>query len=238
MRLQTAQRAICSFGFARNSIQDKKMKKVILFGDSIRLGYQQYVKESFDGVAEVFVPDVNCAFAQNTLRYANIWKEKFALPEDADLIHWNVGLWDVLRIMGDDVFTPPEFYAQLIARLRKRFSLLFPKAKQVFATSTSVVEEGYEYPYQRYNKDIELFNKIAIETLIPLGAEINDLYTLTKGLPESCRSDMTHFYTEQGIKAVGNQVVKSICEVLQIPFTINQKEEVLVPKFSKEVVGN
>ncbi|MBO5010011.1 MAG: hypothetical protein J6D20_04860 [Clostridia bacterium] len=30
------------------------MKKVILIGDSIRMGYDKYVKEALDGVAEVW----------------------------------------------------------------------------------------------------------------------------------------------------------------------------------------
>ena len=214
------------------------MKKILLLGDSIRLGYDGYVKTALADVAETYFPKENCAFAQYSYRWLHVWKENEGSPNDIDLVHWNVGLWDVLRSFGEDTFTSPEYYGEMIKRLQKRIAFLFPNAKQIFATSTSVVEIGYEPPYQRFNSDIEKFNTIAIETLTPLGVGINDLYTLTKGLPESCRSDMTHFYTEQGIKAVGNQVVKSICEVLQVPFTINQKEEVLVPKFSKEVVGN
>jgi hypothetical protein len=82
-----------------------------------------------------------------------------------------------------------------------------------------------------------LLNKIAVETLAPLGVEINDLYTLTKGLPESFRSDMTHFYTEDGIKAVGGQVIKAICQSLNMPFTIDKEINAIVPQLSQELVG-
>jgi hypothetical protein len=213
------------------------MKKIFLLGDSIRFGYQNYVMDSFKDVAEVYGAQESCRFAQHMLRWVHEWKQKENIPTDIDLVHWNVGLWDVLRIMDDGVFTPPEMYRELIKRLHNRLSQIFPNAKQVFALSTNVLEEKYEPPYQRYNKDIELLNEIAIETLAPLGVQINDLYTFTKGLPANCRSDMTHFYTEDGIKAVGGQVIKAICEALDMPFTIDKEVNAVVPQLSQELVG-
>jgi hypothetical protein len=108
----------------------------------------------------------------------------------------------------------------------------------VFALSTCVVEERYQPPFQRYNEDIELFNEIAVKTLVPLGVEINDLYSLTKNAPKECRSDMTHFYTEEGILLVGGQVVKKICDVLAIDETELKEGSVIVPSLSKEIVGH
>lgn len=213
------------------------MKKVLLLGDSIRFGYQNYLQDSFAGIVEVYGAKESCRFAQFMLRWVHEWKEKENIPEDLDLVHWNVGLWDVLRIMDDGVFTPPEMYRELLKRLHNRLKTIFPKAKQVFALSTSVIEEKYEPPYFRFNKDIEEFNKIAVETLTPLGVEINDLYTFTKTLPESCRSDMTHFYTQDGIKAVGGQVIKAICQALNMPFAIDKEVNAIVPQLSQELVG-
>ncbi len=40
------------------------MKKLILLGDSIRMGYAAYVKEKLAGAAEVLFPEENCRFAQ------------------------------------------------------------------------------------------------------------------------------------------------------------------------------
>lgn len=213
------------------------MKKVLLLGDSIRLGYEKYVKESFQDFAEIYAPNENCAFSQYMLRWVSEWKRKENYPDDIDLVHWNVGLWDVLRIMDDGTFTTPEYYAYTLERLHHRLELLFPKAKQVFALSTAVVEEKYEPPYQRYNKDIEQFNEIAIKTLSPLGVKINDLYTLTKNASEECRSDMTHFYTPVGIKLVGDKVLDCICDELDIPLSQLKDVSATVPTLSKEIVG-
>jgi hypothetical protein len=213
------------------------MKKVLILGDSIRLGYGCYVKAVLEDEAEVYSAKENCAFAQYTLRWINEWKIKEGYPDDMDLIHWNVGLWDVLRICGDDTLTSPEFYGETLKRIEKRLRVLFPKAKQVFATSTSVIEEGYTPPYQRYNSDIEKFNKIAVETLAPLGVAINDLYSITKNAPRVCRSDMTHFYTVEGIKLVGEKVVRTICEQLAIPLDRAKDVASVVPSLSQEIIG-
>ena len=78
------------------------MKKIVLIGDSIRLGYEKYVKEAFEGVAEVYSPTENCRFAEYTLRFATDWKSKGQWPGDVDVVHWNAGLWDVLELFGDD----------------------------------------------------------------------------------------------------------------------------------------
>ena len=201
------------------------MKKIILLGDSICYGYQQYVTDALKSMAEVIYPKVNAAFAENLLRFVNIWKDEEKLPEDADVVHFNVGLWDVLRIYGDDVLTPPEYYEQLLPRIFKRLSLLFPKAKIIFATSTSVIEEDYEPPYQRYNADILKLNEIAKKVLIPLGAYIDDLYEATRNIPkgDARRSDMTHFSTAEGVKFVGEKVVENICDTLGLRIAETKK---------------
>lgn len=213
------------------------MKKVILFGDSIRLGYEGYVTNALEGIVEVYKSKDTAAFSQYMLRWVGEWKRKENYPDDVDLVHWNVGLWDVLRIMGDDTFTTPEYYAYTLKRLYQRLKVLFPCAKQVFALSTAVIEEGYEPPYQRFNSDIEQFNKIAVEVLSPLGVEINDLYTLTKNAPSECRSDMTHFYKPEGIKLIGDAVLKIICKNLGILTSQIKDVSASVPKLSKDIVG-
>ena len=163
------------------------MKKVILLGDSIRLGYERYVQAMLDGGATVYSPgDVNCGMAQFMQRWVHEWKRREGFPDDTDLVHWNAGLWDVLRICGDDTLSSPAFYAETIERIHRRLKILCPKAKLVFALSTWVQEDLYQGDYQRYNNDIELFNEIAVKTLQPLGEEFDDLYAATKNAPKAC----------------------------------------------------
>ena len=86
------------------------MKKIILLGDSIRMGYDKYVKEALSGVAEVFYPLENCKYAENVLRFAHEWSKNGEWGEDVDLVHWNAGLWDVLELFGDEPLTTREYY--------------------------------------------------------------------------------------------------------------------------------
>ena len=137
------------------------MKSVLLLGDSIRLGYERYVAAMLDGVVKVYTPgDVNNGMAQFVLRWVHEWKRRGGWPDDLQLIHWNAGLWDVLRIHGDDTLSPPEFYGDTLRRISERLRLIFPNAKQVFALSTWVQEDLYRGEYKRFNSDIERFNQI------------------------------------------------------------------------------
>ena len=91
------------------------MKKIYLIGDSIRFGatgspgYGVFVTEKLAGEAEVYAPKVNCAFCQHTFRYLHEWAAS-APKEEIDVVHWNNGLWDVLRLLGDDPFTDLDYY--------------------------------------------------------------------------------------------------------------------------------
>jgi hypothetical protein len=214
------------------------MKKIVLLGDSIRLGYEKFIKDSLEGVAEVYSPAVNNKFTINLMRYLHGYVGPDGLPSDADLVHWNAGLWDVINMVGDDLpLTPPDAYADLIKRINKRIHWCFPKAKIVFATSTAVVEEGYTGTVRRFNKDIENYNKIALDALNGTDTVINDLYSITKDIPSECRSDMTHFNTEQGVKTLGGRVLAVICKELGIKQEDLKDASCIPPEIAKDILG-
>lgn len=192
------------------------MKKIVLIGDSIRKGYDAYVKEQLAGKAEVFYPEENCRFAQYVFLNLMGWKLDGNWGDDVDLVHWNAGLWDVAHIMDEGCITLPEQYALTLGRIVKRIRMLFPKAKIVFANNTNVKEEKYGRDFWRRNEDIQRYNAIAAEVFAGTDVVINDLYTLTENIPDSERSDMTHFYTPEGTKRIGDAVVKCICGELGI----------------------
>lgn len=197
------------------------MKKIYLIGDSIRVGagepspgYGVYVKEMLEGRAEVYQPKENAAFLQHTQRYLHEWVERDAVPrEEIDVVHWNNGLWDILRLLGDEPFTDIEFYGASLLRVHNRIKQLFPKAKIIFALSTTVKEEWASENFMRRNSDIARYNEKAIEVLAPLGVEFNDLYTITESFDDAKRSDFVHFGHE-GSKILAEAVIKRIFEVL------------------------
>ena len=214
------------------------MKKVVLIGDSIRLGYDKYVKEALAGVAEVYYPDDSARFSEYTLRYLSDWKHDNGWGEDIDLVHWNTGLWDVLEMYGEAPISNPQQYGETIAKISRQIKILFPKAKQVFATSTSVIEGKYGWDRKRHNATIEQYNKIAVDALAGTGCVINDLYTLTKNAPLEIRAgDPTHFYTPEGTKLIGDRVLSIICGELEISASDVNLENFVPEKYDDKTIG-
>ncbi len=209
-------------------------KKILLIGDSIRQGYDRYVKEHLQESCAVYYPSENCKFAQYVLRHLGDWKKSLQLSEELDLIHWNAGLWDTLELYGDDCLTPPDFYAYFIEKICNRIRVLFPRAKVIFATSTPILEERLSKNFCRKNSNTEKYNEIAIEICKSYNFAINDLYAVAKKMPAHFYKDATHPYTPDGTRVLTDAVCRSICESLALPyapFTLKNYEEI------SEVVG-
>lgn len=194
------------------------MKSVFLIGDSIRFGatgssgYGGFVKEKLKDAANVYAPDENCRFAQYTQRY--IWEWTNGINgEEIDVVHWNNGLWDVLRLKGEEPFTPLDMYVNTLERVYRMIRIFMPNAKIIFATSTAVVEEMASPDFMRYNKDIEEYNAAAASLMEKLGVEVNDLYAVSKPLGRDYHSDWVHF-NDKGSEILADAVVKKIKELL------------------------
>ena len=214
------------------------MKKIVLLGDSIRMGYDKYVKDALAGVAEVYYPSENCQSAQHLLRFLNQWKTDGRWPNDIDLVHWNAGLWDVAEIFGEEPITLEVQYAEMIRRTDRHIRRLFPGAKIVFATSTSVIEEKYRPEFKRSNATIQRYNAIAKEVLADADCSINELFDFSKAFPEVCRSDMTHFNTPEGRKIMGDRVLSVICGELGIDARDVNIENFVPENYSTKNIGN
>lgn len=192
------------------------MKKVILFGDSIRQGYEQYIKLAFSGKAHIYAPEDCTRFSSYLLRYLLQWKGEMQCGNDVDLIHWNAGLWDCLLMPDGYPHTDVDVYVKYLKRIQGILEQQFPNAKQVFATSTAVLEDQYVGIFRRLNRDINAYNTAAVAALGPCGVQINDLHALTETFPPSYYSDMTHFNTKDGTRILSNRVISCIEENLGI----------------------
>ena len=193
------------------------MKKILLIGDSIRKGYDKYVRSAFEGIAEVYYPDDNCRFASYILRHIADWKDELGCGDDVDLVHWNAGLWDDLVLLDGKNHTPIEAYRENVGRVCDIIEILFPKAKMIFATSTPVLEKGFgAYHFKRYNRDTEMYNSAASEIVLQHGGIINDLYDKLDGTPSEYHSDQTHYYTKEGTRLITDQVTACIEKFLNI----------------------
>lgn len=205
------------------------MKNVLLIGDSIRLGYDKAVMRSLEGKANVCFPSENCRFAAYVLRYLHEYKALVA-DGQVDVLHWNAGLWDCLRLFGEDAHTPLDIYAYYIDRLCVRIKKIFPEAKVIFATSTSVLSEKMSPDFKRYNEEIEEYNRTAVEIVRKYGFAVNDLYAVSIALPEDAHSDAVHYYTPEGTRAFAQQVLDHISPLLGIRDKVPYKEELHTDK--------
>ena len=205
------------------------MKNLLLIGDSIRMGYDKSVKRTLDGKANVIFPEENCRFASYVLRYFHEYLKELN-GENIDVVHWNAGLWDCLRLFEEDPHTPIDVYAYYIERICERIKKLCPNAKVIFATSTSVLQEKMHRDFMRYNEEIERYNTIAVSIVQKHGFTINDLYSLSLTLTKDAHSDASHYYTSVGTEAFTNQVLSYVLPALDINENITYREELYTGK--------
>ena len=205
------------------------MKNLLLIGDSIRMGYDKSVKKTLEGVANVIFPAENCRFASYVLRYFHEYV-KDVKGEEIDVIHWNAGLWDCLRLFEEEPHTPIDVYAYYIDRICIRIKKICPNARVIFATSTKVLSKKMSVNFKRYNEEIEKYNEAAVNVVKKYGFEVNDLYSLSVSLPEQAHSDAVHYYTPMGTEAFTNQVLSFVVPALGIEEKLEYKEEMYTAK--------
>lgn len=191
------------------------MERVFLIGDSIRLGYDLYVRNKLSSKAEVYYSHENARFAYYTLRYLNEWIEQEIDPQTVTIIHFNCGLWDTGRYWEDEPFTSLDIYLNVLERIVKKLRALCPNADLIFATSTPVQSQLYDNPnFTRKNEDIEAYNNAAVQLMKKLNVSIDDLYTAASTLTVESWSDGTHLYTPTGTSTLGDCVCESIMHII------------------------
>ena len=185
--------------------------KIVLFGDSIRLaGYGKKVEEELKKEGhEVFQPNDNCRFIKHTLRMIFDLREEI---KDADIIHFNAGIWDSCALFHDgeyysndfEPFSSLEEYEINLRRVVKLFKEITPHV--IFATTTPVNPRQTD----NNNERIDEFNKVAVKVMKELDASINDLGSLIKeDIDNNICSDFVHL-TDKGAELAAVQVLESI----------------------------
>ena len=180
------------------------MNRLILLGDSIRLGYQPEVARILNGRMEVAGPDENGRWSGYILNSLPFWMPEWGKP---DVIHLNAGLWDT----GDDYgfgrpFTRPADYKENLELILKVLRQHYPDAKMILATTTPTLDRDQQV--------IRNYNEILSRTAREQGIFINDLYDLFAGQEEKyiC-PDKVHL-TKEGFSLAAEQVVHAVEHVI------------------------
>lgn len=189
------------------------MKKVLLLGDSIRMGYQEYVKEALAGEYEVLCPEDNGRFAAYTLWQAN---QAFKWNPDIALVHFNNGYWDMnIEAPMTEPIHPIEEYTSFLRRI---VALCRDCGAQVvFATTVPVLEQGaagdntgVQGTINYRNEWVTAYNAAATAVMEELEVPVNDLYALCMEDDRRYKCEDLLHLSEEGSRRCAAQVAEYI----------------------------
>ena len=181
--------------------------KILLLGDSIRMNYGMEVEKYFkDKKYDFYQPLDNCRFTKYFLR---MLFDESDIYKDADVIHFNVGHWDLCQLFDDKkTFSSIDEYKENLIRIVKILLKITPHI--IFATTTPV---RIENPYND-NKVIDEFNKAAVEIMRDYNIKINDLNALLcENINDYIDEDCIHL-SKKGIKKCSEKVIRMIEETI------------------------
>lgn len=171
--------------FSDNNIEyipAEKKYKIFAIGDDIFKNFIDNVRNELKEECEVIAINESARFTKYTLSVLSDWVSKLRIGSDVDLVYWNNGLEDVIRLFDDEPFTSLMEYKQNLAKIITRLHYLFPNADIVFSTTLPVNEEMYEdTSCICKNDDIVIYNQIAKEVMQKENILIDDLYEIGKG---------------------------------------------------------
>ena len=184
-------------------------KNVFLIGDSIRQGYCAMVKEELSPDAQVFYVSDNCRNTQYVITNLKTWANMFSNPSMVDIVHFNCGHWDIAHWCGGELpLTSEQEYKRNIKIIIDMIRKLFPNAKIIFATTTTMNPNGTIGINPRTTAEIARYNDIAVSVLEG-DVVVNDLFAVTNDWDSDCYADYCHFTTD-AFKELGKAVAEAL----------------------------
>ncbi len=185
---------------------DPDLRRVLLIGDSISVGYTLPVRELMAGRANVHRAPENCGPTTRGLERIDVW-----LGDGSwDVIHFNWGLHDLKMDENGEHQVPIEDYEANLERLVVRLERT--GAELIWATTTPVPLD-VEGP-ARDPGDVIRYNDTAEAIMRAHRIPIDDLYEFAlPQLKQIQRPQNVHF-TPEGSRVLARQVVASIEQAL------------------------
>jgi lysophospholipase L1-like esterase len=195
--------------------QEKPLLKIVLVGDSIRLGYAPLVAKQLEGKAIVVSSKVNAEDSANVLKNLDEW----VIKEQPDVVHINAGLHDLKRTNSAYQVALADYEKNLetiVQRIRSG-----TRATVIFATSTPILDQLHaqrKAGFDRYEADVQKYNVAAVAVMRQAGVAIDDLHKVVVdgGRERLFGPDGTH-YTPAGYEILASAVVDSILRNLGGP---------------------
>jgi len=212
------------FAFVEN---DPGLPNILIYGDSISMGYTQEVRKRLKGKANVYRMYRNCGSSKLFIPLMTTMHETMRDKKKEghwtfkwDVIHFNSGLHDLKYTREGKPDSKERRRAVSIEQYGKNIRDMIaylgktdPGAKIIFATTTPIPESGMV----RAVGDSVKYNKAALEVLEDSSSvAVNDLYGYTKANHSKWWSHPgnVHFNAE-GRKAQGEEVARVILQELK-----------------------
>jgi lysophospholipase L1-like esterase/dienelactone hydrolase len=192
------------------SAQTPPLPKIVLLGDSIRLGYAPLVAKRLAGRAVIVSPEANGGDSATVLKNLDAW----VIREKPDVIHFNCGLHDLKlsKKTQRHQVELPEYEANLkaiVARLKKETS-----AALIFANTTPILDDRHaqrKADFDRREVDVVRYNRAALAVMKEAGVPVHDLHGAVElgGSEMLLDKDGTH-YTPAGYEQLAEAVADSV----------------------------
>ncbi len=191
------------------------MKKVLLLGDSIRMGYDDYVKEELKEFEVFYDPEDNGRFSDYTIWMFNFYNNTYG---PFDVVHFNCGYWDMhIECPNNEREVPIEDYTYNLKRLIRYIKST--GAIPIFATTTPIYDtpekDGEFVKIDYKNAWVNEYNDAALKIMKEENVLVDDLYSLL--LDESKRyykcQDSLHL-TDEGYRKCAKEVARVIRSIL------------------------
>ena len=188
------------------------MKKVVLIGDSIRMGYQSQVQTNLGGLADVWGPEMNGGDSRNVLANLDAWLE----TSQPDVVHINCGLHDLKTPFDTGVATVPlAEYRQNVQTILTQISRVVPIVLWATTTPVNTAWHHAAKEFDRFENDITNYNSAAVTVAHTLAVPVNDLYktVMTAGRDDLLFTDGVHF-TAEGYTLLAEKVAAIILSTI------------------------
>jgi lysophospholipase L1-like esterase/dienelactone hydrolase len=194
------------------------LPKVVLVGDSIRMGYAPVVARLLAGKAIVISAEANGGDSANVRNHLQEW----VVREEPDIVHFNAGLHDLKVSRQTRQFQVPvdQYEANLrgiVQAIRNGTS-----ARLIFASTTPILDERHarrDVEFDRFENDVGRYNQAALRVMEDLGIPINDLHWIVEkgGAGALLDKDGTH-YTPEGYEMLAEAVADCVLRHIAIHF--------------------
>ena len=186
-------------------VDDPKLPRVLLIGDSISIGYTRDVQRELKGKANVHRIPTNGG--PTTRGLADI--DKWLGNGRWDVIHFNWGLHDLKYIKGRKQ-VPLKEYDRNLRSLVKRMQ---KTGAHLIWCSTTPVPGGVSPP--RKNAEVLEYNAVAAKIMRENAIPTDDLYSFAQPRLEKIQRPHNVHFTPAGSKVLARQVAKSILAALK-----------------------